>query len=291
MSRASISVSSRTSAGRSAAPAARERELGAGGRTSPARGAAASSRRPIDLRGNARERDDRAELASAAGERERRDVVLDAVVVRGERRGAKEVDGAVGLTRPPHASAGAGEQRERSDAAVTTSSVRRSIGTPRSTPRGGETAVRRPRDGEGSEMSRTDAPISGEVSRWRRRAGTPVAPGRRSAPDRRGSPISSRACPSRPAPLRPRLVRREIALAQRRVGGREVSEACWRSAAICSSIGPPAAAGPRRLGRRDGLADRVGKRLAQRGPEPDLRPVHDQDALELRDRVLLLACT
>ena len=51
---------------------------------------------------------DRSEGA-ASGELEGRDVVLDAVVIAGEGRGAEQVDGAMGPMSPPQANAGGGD--------------------------------------------------------------------------------------------------------------------------------------------------------------------------------------
>src|SRR5438045_924504 len=48
-----------------------------------------------DVARDARQRHERAEPPAAASELERRDVVLDAVVVAGERRGAEQIDGTV----------------------------------------------------------------------------------------------------------------------------------------------------------------------------------------------------
>ncbi len=60
----------------------------------------------IDLRRDAGERHDRADLGGVgARELERGHVVLDPVVVRGERRGAREADGAVRGDEPSHANA------------------------------------------------------------------------------------------------------------------------------------------------------------------------------------------
>ena len=65
----------------------------------------------LDARRDPGERRQRAELATAAGELERRDVVLHAVVVGGERGGPEEVDRAV---RPDQTAAGEG-RRGRQD--------------------------------------------------------------------------------------------------------------------------------------------------------------------------------
>ena len=69
----------------------------------------------LDLVRNAGQRDERAELAAAARELERRDVVLDAVVVASEGRRAEQIDRAV---RPDEARARRGGLRrggERGD--------------------------------------------------------------------------------------------------------------------------------------------------------------------------------
>ena len=56
---------------------------------------------PLDLRRNAGQRHDRADFFALAGELERRDVALDAVVVRRQRGRARETDGPVLADQAP----------------------------------------------------------------------------------------------------------------------------------------------------------------------------------------------
>ncbi len=71
---------------------------------------------PDHLRRNAGQRDDRTELPLAAGELERCDVVLDPLVVSGERRGSNERDAPIGVDEPTARPCRRGdEQYEESD--------------------------------------------------------------------------------------------------------------------------------------------------------------------------------
>ena len=102
MSRASIRTfmisSARDADGAAAASKANERlALGLGLADQPLEGPVAAL---LDARRDRGQRRDRAERAAAAGELERRDVVLDAVVVAGERRRPEEVDRAVRSDEP-----------------------------------------------------------------------------------------------------------------------------------------------------------------------------------------------
>ena len=103
MSSASICVSSSTAAACRSGARRRERFRGERRRhlaLEPLQGPVAAA-----LHGgrHARQRDDRADLLALAGELERRHVVLDAVVVRGQRRRALSWMVPFSPTSPPHA--------------------------------------------------------------------------------------------------------------------------------------------------------------------------------------------
>ncbi len=96
MSSASIFVSSNTSAfpaaSEAASATARASTGGADFEREPLERPVAAS---LHVRGHVGQRNDRPDLLTFADELERRDVPLDAVVIRGQRRGAHELDRAV----------------------------------------------------------------------------------------------------------------------------------------------------------------------------------------------------
>ena len=115
MSSASIFVSRSTSAlaaASSAASAARRRRLRGRRRDLRAEALQRPVAAPLDLGRDVGQRHDRADRLALAGELERRDVALDAVVVGGQRRRAGELDGAV-LADEPAARAGRARRRRR----------------------------------------------------------------------------------------------------------------------------------------------------------------------------------
>src|SRR5439155_20594269 len=70
---------------------------------------------PLDLRGDGRQGDDRAELGPAALELERGDVVLEAGVVGGQRARAQEADGAARRHQPRARRSGRGPEPDRAE--------------------------------------------------------------------------------------------------------------------------------------------------------------------------------
>ena len=69
----------------------------------------------LHLRRHAGQRHDRADLLALTAELERRDVALDAVVIRGERRRARQLDRAVHADQTPARDRGRGHDRDRGD--------------------------------------------------------------------------------------------------------------------------------------------------------------------------------